>query len=99
MVASENRGAGQEGSPLSHQQHGGLASSDRSWGNTSNLSSLKKSRWGMSTMIKLCREVGLQVSRLVAECYMAYFRYSPAICRLTYTSNGPVREAEPTHRC
>ena len=27
--------------------------------NTSNLSSLKKSRWGMSTLTELCREAGL----------------------------------------
>ena len=38
------------------------------------LSSLKKSRWGMSTMTELCRGAGLQVSRLVAGCYIAYYR-------------------------
>ena len=49
MVASEERGAGQEGSSLTFIMH------------TSNLSSLKKSRWGMSTMRELCREAGSQV--------------------------------------
>ena len=47
MVASGNRGAGQEGSSLTFFLH------------TSNLSSRKKSRWGMSTMSELCREAGL----------------------------------------
>ena len=62
MVASEKRCAGQEGSSLTFIMH------------TSNLSSLKKSRWGMSTMSEPCREAGLYISRLVAGCYMAYFR-------------------------
>ena len=64
MVANENRGAGQEGSSLTFFLH------------TSNPSSLKKSRWGRSTMSELCRGAGLQVSRLVAGCYIAYFRSS-----------------------
>ena len=46
------RGAGQEGSSLNFFLH------------TSNLSSLKRSRWGMSTMSELCREAGLKFHAL-----------------------------------
>ena len=47
---------------------------------TSNLSSLKESRWGMSTMNE--REAGLLVSRLVAGCYIAYHRSASCCCRV-----------------
>ena len=40
-------GASQEGKPLTYFK------------NTSNLSSVEKSRWGMSTMTEFCGEAGL----------------------------------------
>ena len=59
MVASSN--GCQSGGPLTYFKN-------------SNLSSIEKSRWGMSTMTEFCGEAGLQVSRHVAGRHMAYYR-------------------------
>ena len=56
--------------------------------NTSNLSSIKRSRWGMSTMTSSCCGAGLSVSRHLAGRHMAYYRSSYSRRELT-EGRGP----------